>query len=156
MADTTRLEQVEPFIHDWLGKKFKTTFSRKHVSMANGQASYEFGAVSEDGQTVAVIRRSSGKTSGRKFPTAKIQTIFKDIQSLSQIKAANKLIVITDSEFLGIVKNKMRGKLPDDIQLLHCQLPPDLAAVVQSVRNKASEEMDRGKLEFRKSPGIKS
>ncbi len=149
MADTTPLKEVEPFIHNWLHNKFQATFSRRRVPITKGQGFFEFGAVSEDGQIVAVIRRSSGKTSGKKSPSAKIQTIFKDIQSLSLIKAATKLIVITDPEFLAIAKNKTRGKLPDDIELLHCPLPSDLALVVQSVRQEASEEIDRGKEAFR-------
>lgn len=153
MADTTPLlEEVEPFIQQWLGTKFETSFARKRVPMTNGQGFYEFGAVSRDCQIVAAIRRSSGKTSGNQSPSGKIQMIFKDLQALSQIHAAIKLIVITDPEFLSIAVSKTRGKLPSDIQLLHCPLPPQLQAVVQCVRQEATDEIDRGKASFTKSP----
>ena len=37
MADTTPLEQVEPFIHTHLSKKFHAAFSRKRVPSVNGE-----------------------------------------------------------------------------------------------------------------------
>jgi hypothetical protein len=141
VANTKALvEQVEPFIHEWLQQHFGVTFSRKKVPIGC-DAFHQFGAVSDDGKIVAAIRRSSGKTTGNNLPTGKIQLVFKDLHFLSLVQAKTKVLVITDLEFLEIIKAETRGKLPQGVQLLHCELPPHLEAIVKSVRQSASEEM---------------
>ena len=141
MANTKALtEEVEPFIREWLRKKFGVNFTRKKVPIGSG-AFHQFGAVSDDGKIVAAIRRSSGKTSGGNLPSGKIHLIFKDLHLLSLTQAKTKALVITDHEFLDIVKAETRGTLPKDVQLLHCPLPPRLEAIVKSVRQSATDEM---------------
>jgi hypothetical protein len=120
------------------------SFSRKKVPLGDG-AFREFGAVSDDGSIVVAIRRSSGKTSGNNLPTGKIQLIFKDLHLLSLVNAKRKALVLTDKEFLEIVKAETLGTLPGDIELLHCKLPPRLDAIVKAVRQSATEEMDGGR-----------
>lgn len=145
MANTKALvEEVEPFIREWLRKKFRVNFSRKRVPIGEG-AFHQFGGVSEDGDIVVAIRRLSGKTGGGNLPTGKIQVVFKDLHHLSLVKAKIKVLLITDSEFLAIVRSQTRGKMPTGVQLIYCQLPPNLEAIVKSVRQTATEEMSQPK-----------
>lgn len=145
MANTKALvEEVEPFIREWLRNKFRANFSRKRVPIGEG-AFHQFGAVSENGEIVVAIRRLSGKTDGGNLPTGKIQVVFKDLHHLSLVKAKIKALLITDAEFLSIIRKQTRGKMPADVQLIHCQLPPNLEAIVKSVRQTATDEMSQSK-----------
>lgn len=93
-----------------------------------------------------------GDTSGGNSPSGKLAGAFKDLYFLLLVNAQKKLLVLTDPEFHKYFMRQKKN-IPSTIQVLHCELPNELKTLVQAVRKKATEEMDRGKPEYRAKAG---
>ena len=146
MANTSLLlTKVEPYVRDWLGRKFGKVFARRDLPLAGCEGEQSFDAVSEDGKVVACIRFSSGLTSGGKFPTGKRDAALRDLYFLLLANAERKLLVLTDKEFFKLFSDRRRFKIHSSIDILHCELPTELEKIVKSIRRKATEEIDMGK-----------
>lgn len=151
MANTNEIKsKVHPYVRKWLERKYGVAFGRNKLPLRDCEGTHEFAAVSTDGKIVAQIKVASGPTSGGKHPSGKRASAVEQLYFLLLTNAKTKLLILTDLEFLEIMKARLRGILPSSIQLQHCPLPARLAALVQSVTSKASEEIDRGKRAFRR------
>jgi hypothetical protein len=146
MANTNLLvTEVEPYVREWLGEKFGTTFERRDLPLEGCEAEQSFDAVSADKKIVACIRFSSGLTSGGKFPTGKRDAALRDLYFLLLVKAEKKLMVLTDREFFELFSDRKRFKIHSSIEVVHCELPADLENIVKSIRREATDEIDMGK-----------
>lgn len=149
MANTNEIKtKVHPYVRDWLKQKYGIPFGRNRLPLRDCDGFHEFAAVSTDGKIVAEIKAASGKTSGGKHPSGKRASAFEQLYFLLLAIADTKLLILTNLEFLEIIKEKSAGNLPADIQLVYCPLPPELETVVEAVTQKASNEIDRGKKAF--------
>lgn len=146
MANTELIKsKIHPYVRDWLEKEYGVAFGRNRLPLRGCEGLHYFDAVSSDGRIVAEIKTASGRTSGGKHPSGKRASAFEQLYFLSLAQAETKLLVLTDPEFFEIMKAKTTGMVPANITLLACPLPPELARIVLSVTNEASEEIDRGK-----------
>jgi hypothetical protein len=146
MADTNIIRaKVEPFVCDWLRRKFGVSFSREKLLLKECESNHQFDAVSEDRRIVACIRSASGNTSGQNSPSGKLAGAFKDLYYLLLVEADIKVLVLTDSEFHEYFERGQRKNIPSSIQVLHCALPAEIEQSVRAMRKSATEEIDRGK-----------
>jgi len=146
LANTELIKsKIHPYVRDWLEQKYGVKFGRSRLPLRGCAGVHYFDAVSSDGRIAAEIKTASGRTSGGKHPSGKRASAFEQLYFLTLAKAETKVLVLTDSEFFEIMTAKTAGVVPRDIQLLRCPLPPELARIVFSVTNEASEEIDRGK-----------
>ena len=76
----------------------------------------------------------------RKGP-GKIQGAYAELYFLSLVEAERKYLVLTDPEFFENLKRDAQGKLPANIDLLHCELPEDLKREVSEIRIKSRREL---------------
>lgn len=151
VANTNELKtRIEPFVREWLGHKFGTTFRCDFLQLQGCEGSHEFDAVSDDNTIVAGIKSSSGATSGGRTPAGKIASAFQEIYYLSLVQGRTKLLVLTDQQFYQLMLRKTQGKVPSTIQLLYCALPVELEELARSIRITATDEMDHGKAAFAK------
>jgi len=146
MADTHQIKtQVEPFVRDWLWRRFSQQFTREFLQLAECSGFHEFDAVSADKRIVCGIKSSSARTSGGKNPSGKIAGAYEELYFLSGVDADQRFLVLTNKDFYELLAKKMRDKLSRSIQLLYCPLPHELEQLVGSVQRRASQEIDRGK-----------
>ena len=146
MADTHGLKtRVEPFVRKWLEGKYGQHFHKEDLPLAGTEGCHEFDAVSDDGTIVAAITSASGKTSGGKNPSGKVDSVYRELYFLSNVKAGTKLLVLTDRGFFDLICKKTEGKLAGGNALLHCPLSAELEGFVRRIRADASDEIDRGK-----------
>ena len=151
MANTNLIKsKIHPYVRSWLKDQYGVEFGKNALPLRHCEGKHEFDAVSSNGNIVAEIKTASGWTSGGKHPSGKRASAFEQLYFLSLVEADKKLLVITDAEFLEIMKARTAGIVPADIELVKCPLPPNLAAIVRSITNEASKEIDRGKESFQK------
>ena len=151
MANTNLIKsKIHPYVRDWLKNQYGPEFGKNSLPLRGCEGKHEFDAVSSNGKIVAEIKTASGRTSGGKHPSGKRASAFEQLYFLSLVEAEKKLLIITDAEFLEIMKARTAGIVPADIELVKCPLPPPLAELVIFITNEASEEIDRGKEAFHK------
>jgi hypothetical protein len=137
-------------VRSWLKDRYGVEFGKNALPLRDCRGKHEFDAVSSNGKIVAEIKTASGRTSGGKHPSGKRASAFEQLYFLSLVEADNKLLIITDAEFLEIMKARTAGIVPANIKLVQCPLPPNLAEIVHSITNEASKEIDRGKKALRR------
>jgi hypothetical protein len=95
---------------------------------------------------VASISTSNGITAGGKTPAAKIQKLRADMLFLLMVHAKRRLIILTEKDMFEICqKEKGNGRVPEEIEFLHAELPVNLAAALRKARKKASDEVSPGR-----------
>ena len=61
---------------------------------------------------------------------------------LLMVQASKKLVVLTEMDMFEICqKEKQNGRVPQEVEFLHAELPVDLAAALREARKKASIEV---------------
>jgi hypothetical protein len=145
MANTTLLKtKVEPYVRTWLAKRFGQPFHKEFLVLKcvkDRAAKHEFDAVSEDRKTVCGIKTASWKTSSGKPGAGKKHGAYAELYFLDHVEAEQKYLVLTDAEFYEKFRQDSRGKLPLNIDLLHCELPGDLQREVDAIRKTSRSEL---------------
>lgn len=149
MAQTQFLTRnVEEYVRQELERQFGQPFGKLHMPIDQRSdglpATHEFDAVSADGQIVADIKSSTGKTSSGKYPSGKVAVAYKDLYFLSLVKAKRRILVLTDPDFYEIFESNSDGKLMPGLELMLVPLPPELQRQAQLVHQAASQEMSGG------------
>lgn len=141
MANTRYLTTVvEAWVRDQLGERYGQPFRKDKLALVTGRE-FEFDAVSADAAIVASIKTSSGTTSGGNFPSGKVNSCIADLWYLNLVDAPKKLLVLTNSQFYEIFMARMRGAIPEDIEIISLPLPPEMQLEVDRVVQTASAEM---------------
>ncbi len=145
MVNTTIFKtDVEPFVRRWLALRYDIGFDADQVELVGAEPprrSHGFDAVSTDRRVIAGINGSSGKTSGGKNPSGKIHKAYQELYFLTLARADRRLLVLTDPDFYQILKRETQGRLATGVELLYCELPPDLTLKVRAVQRDASAEV---------------
>ena len=140
MADTRIYKtKVEDYVREVLRAKYSVGFKRRKLKLPTGGL-HEFDAVGEDeqnGRIVAGIKSSAGKNS----LSGKIKSVEAELYYLTLVEAGTKLLVLTDREFHGVVKARLKCKVPQEIKVCPVELRGDLQKEVDAVRKKARDEM---------------
>jgi hypothetical protein len=146
MADSRVQLQAEDWIRSvWLPGQFNQQFRRERLRLTAGGV-FEFDAVSADNAVVASISTSNGITAGGKTPAAKIQKLRADMLFLLMVHAKRRLIILTEKDMFEICqKEKGNGRVPEEIEFLHAELPVNLAAALRKARKMASDEVSPGR-----------
>ncbi len=147
MADTRIQLIAEDWIRsEWLPGQFKQSFQQKGLRLKPG-GEFQFDAVSADGRIVANISTSSGITAGGKNPAAKLQKLRADMLFLLMAKAEKRLIVLTEKDMYDLcLKEKANGRVPEEIEFLHVELPAALAMALEQAKKKAADEVSPGRV----------
>jgi hypothetical protein len=145
MANTSILKnRVEPFVRNWLAAKFGQPFQSHFLEIIRvneGARTHEFDAVSEDRKIICGIKASSWKTESGKRGAGKIAEAYMEIYFLDHVEAEQKYLVLTDTEFFQNLQKHAKGRLAKGIDLLHCELPPDLKVEVSRMREESRAEL---------------
>ena len=146
MADTRVQLQAEDWVRcEWLPRQFNQQFRRERLRLSAGGV-FDFDAVSADDTIVANISTSSGVTAGSKNPAAKIQKLRADMLFLLMIQVKKRLIILTEKDMYELCrKEKVNGRVPDEIDFLLAELPVALAAALKEAKKKASNEVSPGR-----------
>lgn len=141
MADTTYLKHaVETFVRGRLAEEYGSPFASRVLTLVTG-GTHEFDAVSDDGRVVAAIKSASGRTSGSRVPSGKIKDAEAELYYLSLVSAPVRLLVLTNSEFHGILTRRLSGRLAPGISLKLIPLPVQIQQEVTRVQTSASREV---------------
>jgi hypothetical protein len=145
MANTQVQLEVEKWIRsEWMPKKFGQNFTPKHMQLITG-GYFDFDAVNQDDSIVANISTSSAKTSGGKIGTAKIQKLRSDMLFLIMVKSNQKLIILSEKDMLELcLKEKRNGRVPNEIEFLHAEIPETLQQMVREAKKIAAQEVSKG------------
>jgi hypothetical protein len=143
MADTTPLKRlVEPYVREVLEREYGCPFRSRRLTLSTG-GSHEFDAVSDDGQVVASIKSASGRTSGGKNPSGKVQGAEAELYYLTLAPGRERLLVVTDPEFHEILVGRLVGRLAPGLSLKVIPLSLEILEQVRGVHQEASREMSR-------------
>jgi hypothetical protein len=133
---------VEGYIRaEWLPRKFGQVFTKKTARLrTNG--SFEFDAVSNDGQIVCCISANSGRARQGGLAKSKMNKIRSDIMFLMLSEASQKLMILADTDLYNFSKSEQqRGRLPQEIDLCLADLPNDIGALLLKAQEAASQEI---------------
>lgn len=144
MANTEKIKtHIEPFVRDWLKHKFKKEFEPGEVEMKlSAGGIHRFDAVSKDRKIVAGIRSSVARKNTWQ-EGGKIKATYTEILFLSQVRAARKLLIFTDKDFMGKFEGRSIGRFPKSVTLMYCPLPAKLSSVVRRVHRGSSLEIGK-------------
>lgn len=143
MADTSIQKIVETWVRDhFLAKKYGCQFAERHLSLSWG-GKFKFDAVSEDGQIVANISSSPGKTNKGRSASGKIHKIKSDTLYLTNaIGPTTRVQVFTEKSMAErFTKEAKNGRYPGDVVLLTVELPTSIQEQVTKVRKIAVDEV---------------
>ncbi|MDG6970662.1 MAG: hypothetical protein JRN54_06095 [Nitrososphaerota archaeon] len=148
MATSKAQLKVEKWIREqWLpgqypGKLFESRFLTIGTKSDGSPATHQFDAVSVDGEVVASVKASSGRTRSGRYPSAKVSNAIAELYYLSCASAKEMRLVLVDPEFCEIVKKKVDGIVPDKVEILLAEgIPPELESELAEARKVQSDEM---------------
>lgn len=142
MADTGDLQQAIGWVRAHLATEHGTPFEKRAVPLVTG-GSRTFNAVATSGQVVATITNHSALTSGGKKPVGKVRSAVADLYFLALADAPERKLVVTNGEFFQLLIHDLEGAVAPGLQIVHVALPPEIAALVAGMRDRASDEMTR-------------
>lgn len=142
MANTRVQLDAEDWIRrEWLPRKFGQSFSQKKLTLKPG-GMFIFDAISADNTIVVNISTSSGIIAGRKKPSGKFQKLRADMLFLLMTQAEKRVIILTERDMYELcMREKANGRVPEEIEFLHVELPDELSTALKQARDIASTEV---------------
>lgn len=143
MADSTAQLAVERWIcNEHLTTLFRQPFHKRKLPLAWG-ALFEFDAVSEDGQVVAVISTSKRFTSGGRPGVGKQTKIERDLAFLHGTECMERLGIFTESCMHEWALGEQRkGRISPNVQLILVEIPVLERDALEVSRFRASNEVN--------------
>ena len=142
MADTTLIKtQIEPYVRQWLSRRFSgLVFTEQPLPLASGLP-HIFDAVSEDTAVVAAILCNRPKTRTGRENTGGVRKALLDVEYLKGLPSeAGKVMVFTNPGFRDLVGRRAKRMGVGEIQMLFCQLSPELEELLAHILDEASSE----------------
>lgn len=144
MANTQFIKKtVEPFIRDWLRKKFSGEFEERKVTLRS-QGKLRFDAVSIDRKIVANIVCNRAYTAAGNENTGGVRKTLNDIQYLNLVRGMRKFLVFTDTEFMDLIQRRAERVGRKEIDFLYCELPQELSENLEKLLDNCSREQNPG------------
>jgi hypothetical protein len=142
MADTRVQSEVEDWVRrEWMATTLGQRFSKERVKLRSGGV-FEFDAVSNDFQVIATISTSSGNTSSGKRGVGKFMKIRSDMYFLLLAPAGRRLVILTEPDMhQACCAEKDSGRVPEEIEFILAEIPPDLRHRLEAAKRVASEEV---------------
>jgi hypothetical protein len=141
MANSRTYTKAEDWIRrEWMPVNFGLRFARERLRLSSG-GEFDFDAVSADDRIAAVISCSSGITKSGRAAMPKVHKIRGDCLFLMLASLDRRILLFSDQEFFKLVDTeKKMGRLPQNIELYHVQLPDELEAELDIARQAAIDE----------------
>lgn len=142
MSNTQAQREAEVWVRaNDLPSRFGSRFTKACLQLRSG-GTFEFDAVSEGGGIVCVISTSQLATSGNPHGTGKVAKVYKDLFFLLLARADRRIAIFTEPCLSGFFeREKQRGRVPEEIEILCVSLPVELASRVKLSRESASMEV---------------
>ena len=144
MADTTAQKQAELWVvQNYLPRLFGgLAFEEREVKLIWG-GYFAFDAVSLDSSVVGLVSTSLPITCRGKQATAKFQKLKADCLYLMHVALpCRKLMAFTEESMkVHFEKERLRGRFPPEIELIHAPLPHEISEKVLVARAAASKEV---------------
>jgi hypothetical protein len=142
MADTRVQLEVEAWVRNtWLPQHLGLSFEAKRLQLESG-GFFEFDAVSPKGEVVATISTSAAKTANGKLATGAVMKHRSDMLFLLMVPAGRRLLVLTNRTMeLYWERQRARGRVPTQIEVLYAELPAELEEKLMGARSRSSAEM---------------
>ena len=143
MANTTVQLEVEDWIsRNWLPQKFGKRFYRERLRLSPGGL-FDFDAVSEDEQIVAVISTSGAKTRRGRAGAGKLMKIRSDVYFLLLIESAKRVVVFTEKDmFVRFNREQQAGRVPPEIESYQAEIPVELRRRLETARKASIDEVE--------------
>ncbi|MFC1920046.1 hypothetical protein ACFLWX_04575 [Chloroflexota bacterium] len=142
MADTTKIKTIiEPYVRDWLSKRYHGHVFKERSVQLTGGGSYAFDAVADDGSIVAAILCNRAATRTERENTGGVRKALPEIGYLKAVPAGvERLMVFANRDFCDLIQRRGSRLGTEKIQMIVCTLPPDLEALLMEVLDQASHE----------------
>ena len=142
MSDTRCQTECERWVRDnWLPAQFGMPFEERTMPLSSGGV-FKFDAVSEDGSVIASISTSKAAMSSGKRGVGKLMKIRSDMFFHVMAGSGQHVLVFTEDCMLTqLVAERERGRVPQHLQLLKADLPPELATRLHAARTQSSSEV---------------
>jgi hypothetical protein len=142
MADTRCQMECEAWVRDhWLPERYEQSFSEQYVRLESG-GGFKFDAVSTDGTIVVSISTSLARMRSGKKGVGKLMKLRADMLFHRMAPALQHIMVFTEPcMYAACNAEKHKGRVPAGIELLHAELPAELAARLTVSRERSSCEV---------------
>jgi hypothetical protein len=144
MANTTAQKQAELWIvNTYLPERFNGHKFKEQKLKLKWGGHFAFDAVNEDQSLVGLVSTSPSKTASGGAATAKIQKLKCDSLYLLNINSdPRKFMVFSEISMLDHFRNDVKtGRFPDNIELIHINLPREIYINVLAARKQAQLEV---------------
>jgi len=147
MANTAAIrKQIHPYIREFLSRRYGQNFSPQHLGLIKVQGNprtYLFD-VSEDGTIACAFKSTSWATPTSPKGSGKVESLWKEVYFLSLCPAKQKLLVLTNGQTYEKFSEEASGKLVEGVQILYCELTPELYKILDKTKEEASKEVSPG------------
>jgi hypothetical protein len=142
MADTRVQLEVEDWVRsEWMKAHYGEPFFRERLPLVSG-GYFDFDAVNSDKSIAATISTSGAKTASGKHAVGKLLKIRSDMYFLLLSSVQRRIVVLTEPDMYELCqKESAGGRVHSSIEIVHVEIPADLASRLKAARSKASEEV---------------
>jgi hypothetical protein len=141
MTESNPEKEAEQWIVQvYLPKKYGQSFGPKNLGLQS-RGKTIFHAVSEDGETVAMICTSPGYRLDGKVDTEALMRVRGDALKILWLEhtPANRFVVLTDPSMSGVIREEIRkGHFPKEMEIMKVKLPAALARRLEEWRSQVS------------------
>jgi len=145
MADTRVQVEAEDWVRrEWLPQKLGFACFRERVKLRSGGV-FDFDAVNAEHTVAMTISTSTCRTSGGKNGVGKMMKLRSDMLFLLLAQVQRRGVVLTDrGMYEQCLKERAGGRVPDEIEFFHAELPPELQTKLLAAQAIASREVRPG------------
>jgi hypothetical protein len=142
MANSRYQLIVEEYLRtQYLPRYFGQDFRIARLALSSG-GTFEFDAVSQDGEIVVCISTSTGRTVSSKFVSGKMHKLRADMLFLLMVQARRRIILFTEEDMYKIcLSEKEKGRVPPEIEFLRAEIPIEIDVALKAARKLASDEV---------------
>ena len=142
MADSKAQREAADWVRqEFLRSKYGQPFDADNVLLKPG-GQHVFSAVSRDRSIVGTISTSEAVTSSGKRGVGKLSKLFADLYFLLLADCSSRILVFSERSMLELFEDQRnRGRIPESIEAVLCDLPDELAERVLDSRRRASAEV---------------
>jgi hypothetical protein len=144
MANTNVLKIIaEPYVRSWCSSRYGIEFEdcEKELRLITGGI-HRFDVVAKDGSVVAGVKTSALRDDGG-VSGGVIKSTFAELYFLSIVKAAVKLMILTDKDYCEHFRRISKGKVAEGIEIIHCPLPKEIEENIAAVHQNCRKEIGK-------------